>query len=683
MNAIKASILTIFVILSMISSATAAPVSLIQNSTLHVIPLTSGDCSDWASACDLQTALSQANAGDQVWVAAGTYYPTSGSDREATFLLEIGVAIYGGFPVDGGSWDERDWQANLTTLSGDIGIVGTIDDNSYHVLTAINVDESAILDGFTILGGNADGIDPHANGGGMVIETSNPTLTNLIFSDNSAQNRGGGIHNFTSSPILTNVTFSNNTASSGGGIFNDTSSPILVDSVFTSNTANGGGGILNTASNPTLNNVSFIGNSAGNGGAINSGADSTLSLTDVIFTENSASLRGGGMFNASGNYTLTNVIFSGNTSPAFGGAIYNMKNTTALTNVTFSGNTADYGGAIYNSEIINSNLIEVTFTDNRANIYYGGGMYNDNSSPNLSDVIFSNNWAGFGGGMANLSDSNPILMNTTFTANNAIYGAGLYNLSSSPTLTDMMFIDNTAIRDGGGIYNASSSSPNLMNVTFSGNIGEYYGGGIYNDFSSPTLDNVTFNENFGVYGGGMANYSSSNPDLTNVTFSGNLGVFGGGLYNEGSSPILMSVTFAGNDAQTGSGGAIYNISSSNPVLTNAIIWGNTPDQISDNYSSAALIDYSTIQDGYTGTGNIDTDPLLGALTNNGGFTLTHALEAGSPAIDSGNPGVCAATDQRGNTRPIDGDEDGVAACDMGSYEYQLSLLNLYLPLILK
>ena len=145
----------------------------------------------------------------------------------------------------------------------------------------------------------------------------------------------------------------------------------------------------------------------------------------------------------------------------------------------------------------------------------------------------------------------------------------------------------------------------------------------------------------------------------------------------------MSVTFAGNDAQTGSGGAIYNISSSNPVLTNAIIWGNTPDQISDNYSSAALIDYSTIQDGYTGTGNIDTDPLLGALTNNGGFTLTHALEAGSPAIDSGNPGVCAATDQRGNTRPIDGDEDGVAACDMGSYEYQLSLLNLYLPLILK
>lgn len=682
MKTIKGAIFSLLAILSLLSNVMVASGSEIQSNIFYAKPGETGDCSDWVLACDLQTALSLANAVDQVWVAAGTYYPTSGSDREATFQLETGVAIYGGFPVDGGEWEDRDWQTNETILSGDIGIVTNIDDNSYHVVTAINVDESAILDGLTISGGNADGMDPHTNGGGMVIETSSPTLTNLTFSNNTANNRGGAIHNFACSPILTNVTFSNNTASAGGGIFNDTSSPILVDSTFTSNTASFGGGMVNSASNPTFNNVSFIGNSAGTGGAINSGSDSTLSLTDVVFTENSANLRGGGMFNASGNYTLTNVIFSGNTSTGFGGAIYNMNNTTALTNVTFSGNTADYGGAIYNSEIINSNLIEVTFTENRANTYSGGGMHNDNSSPNLSDVIFSNNWAGFGGGMSNLSNSNPTLMNTSFTTNDAVYGAGMYNLSSSPTLTGIIFTENIAIRDGGGIYNASSSNPNLMNVTFSSNIGEFYGGGIYNDASSPTLDNVTFTENFGVYGGGMANYSSSNPSLTNVTFSGNLGVFGGGLYNEGSSPLLTNVTFAGNDAQTGFGGAIYNISSSNPVLTNAIIWANTPDQISDNYSSAALIDYSTIQDGYTGTGNIDLDPLLGELLDNGGFTLTHALEAGSPAIDSGNPDVCALTDQRGNSRPFDGDEDGFAVCDMGAYEYQ-SFLVLYLPFIVR
>ena len=110
-------------------------------------------CTSWGDACELQTALSNAVAGYQIWVATGTYKPTTDTNRYATFQLESGVAIYGGFPVDGGAWETRDWEANLTTLSGDIGGIDDATDNSYHVVTGSGVGATAVLDGFTIRGG--------------------------------------------------------------------------------------------------------------------------------------------------------------------------------------------------------------------------------------------------------------------------------------------------------------------------------------------------------------------------------------------------------------------------------------------------------------------------------------------------------------------------------------------------
>jgi len=172
-----------------------------------------------------------------------------------------------------------------------------------------------------------------------------------------------------------------------------------------------------------------------------------------------------------------------------------------------------------------------------------------------------------------------------------------------------------------------------------------YGGGMYNSYSSPTLTNVTFSTNSAYYGGGMVNYSSS-PKLTNVTFSGNPAIyFGGGMYNYSSSP----------------------------TLTNAIVWGNTNDQIY-NSSSTPIITYSDIQ-GWTlgGTGNTNLDPLLDPLADNIGFTQTHALRYESPAIDTANPAYCPTYDQRYYARPIDGDGDGIAVCDMGAYEYGSSV----------
>lgn len=82
---------------------------------------------------------------------------------------------------------------------------------------------------------------------------------------------------------------------------------------------------------------------------------------------------------------------------------------------------------------------------------------------------------------------------------------------------------------------------------------------------------------------------------------------------------------------------------------------------------------------------INTNPLLAPLADNGGPTLTHALLTGSPAIDSGPnaAAVCPATDQRGAPRPMDGDGDGQAVCDIGAFEYGALFPWLYLPLVLR
>jgi len=80
--------------------------------------------------------------------------------------MKTGVAIYGGFPASGGDWDSRDWETNPSILSGDIGATGDPSDNSYRVVRGNSVDSTAILDGFTITAGYADGASPADSGAG-------------------------------------------------------------------------------------------------------------------------------------------------------------------------------------------------------------------------------------------------------------------------------------------------------------------------------------------------------------------------------------------------------------------------------------------------------------------------------------------------------------------------------------
>jgi predicted outer membrane repeat protein len=311
-------------------------------STLYVNELAtrgSDNGSSWTNAyTSLQSALGAAQSGDQVWVAEGTYKPTSGIDRTVSFTIPDGVAVYGGFAGTETQLGQRNVVQNPTILSGDIGTPGDNSDNSYHVVTTGSDGASTILDGFTITAGNANGDssqDQHF-GGGLYNDNGSPTLTNLTFSGNSATVGGGGLYNFTGSPTLTNVTFSGNSASyDGGGLYSEYGSATLTNVTFSGNSATEGGGLASGGS-PRLTNVTFSGNSASYGGGLYSSSGSPT-LTNVTFSADSASYYGGGLYNPGGRATLTNCILWGDR----GGEMYNGPGSTA---VSYSDVQGGYSG---------------------------------------------------------------------------------------------------------------------------------------------------------------------------------------------------------------------------------------------------------------------------------------------------------------------------------------------------
>ena len=245
-----------------------------------------------------------------------------------------GVAIYGGFPKTGNPvWEDRDPNTYITILSGDLlgndnpttPVKNLNDDpnradNCYHVFYHpyyTNLDATAILDGFTITAGNADGYSGRSGyGGGMYNWGSNPTVSNCTFTSNSA-GIGGGMDNDYSNSIVTGCTFSGNLASSGSGMYNEYfSSPTVSNCTFSGNSAGRGGGMYNLVySSPTVTGCTFSGNSADSkGGGMCNAWDSSPTLSNCTFTGNLADGGGGGMYNASGNPTLINCILWGNSA---------------------------------------------------------------------------------------------------------------------------------------------------------------------------------------------------------------------------------------------------------------------------------------------------------------------------------------------------------------------------------
>ncbi|MCX5649922.1 MAG: hypothetical protein NTU45_00810, partial [Planctomycetota bacterium] len=131
------------------------------------VDLTTGanNGTSWADAYrgvgGLAAALSASVSGDEIWVAAGTYKPTTTLDRGTALTLKTGVALYGGFNGTESKLGQRDFAANQTIVTGDLAGndsgTANLTDNSYRIFVGSGVASTAVLDGFVIRAANANG----------------------------------------------------------------------------------------------------------------------------------------------------------------------------------------------------------------------------------------------------------------------------------------------------------------------------------------------------------------------------------------------------------------------------------------------------------------------------------------------------------------------------------------------
>jgi CSLREA domain-containing protein len=248
----------------------------------------------------------------------------------------------------------------------------------------------------------------------------------------------------------------------------------------------------------------------------------------------------------------------------------------------------------------------------------------------------------------------------------------------------------SGVSSGGGIDGSGTFS--LTNVAVTGNQANNpstlhnQGGGIFNQ-GAMTLVNVTLSGNTAAgpgnpQGGGLFDLGNGNASLTNVTISGNSVATtsggnpqGGGMFYIGDIAVtatLRNVTIAGNTTNGSQGGGFYTldpISLGNTIIALNRTAGASP--VASNCAGGGGDDVISLghnlDEGndcnFTATTDLrNADPLLGALQDNGGQIDTRALLPGSPAIDTGNPAACPATDARGTVRPSG------AGCDIGAFE---------------
>ena len=592
--------------------AQAAPI------TRYVKPAATGigDGTSWVNASgNLQAMINASISNDQIWVAAGTYKPTTlpggctgcgvvgSTNRNNTFLLKSGILMYGGFAGNETVISQRNFNLNETILSGDIGTIGVSSDNVYHVVTAISCTNFTILDKFTIQEGNANGAGSitvstktyfQVWGGGMLNVASALKISNCSFVTNLADSGGGMLNTDSSNPTITNSVFANNTANGGGGIYNhDFSSPTFNSCTIAYNAGTVAGGAMYNynGSQPTINNSIMWANTGGTfAGVANNGGSLTVNLSII---QNGAS--------PCNSCLNTN----GNIDPLF-------INTTDLNGPDNRWGNADDGLQLSNCspaidgitsgtylELLTLDItgqprqFDVPFRQNAGLFFYDLGAYESQST--VPTKVYVNNTlasgANNGTSWANAFNSPTTALqdalNTNTCEGNEIWvAAGTYKPSSYPTgctgcasNRDFTFLMKDGIKMYGGFLGNETaiSQRNILigETILSGDIG------VINDVSDNTyhvmlaVNDVLTNQIDGFIiqkGGVYANLSTSS-----ITVEGNniLRHNAGGLYCIASKVNIANCTFRNNDSNNG--GGIYdsqNFNTLNPIIEKCIFISN-------------------------------------------------------------------------------------------------------------
>ena len=512
------------------------------------------------------------------------------------------------------------------------------------------------------------------------------TLTNIIMVNGEAEDGGAIFINNTGSVTVNSGQFMNNDAvgvsGSGGAVYVDAGGYFEAnETMFSNNTAIRAGGAIEDNSGPglgiVLNDVTISSNTAmsspGNGGGLHITGAGDAMIEGGIVSNNTASAEGGGLWNGTGLMTVVETTISGNVASGAeadqgGGGIFNAGGTLDITGAIISDNSVDgaagSGGGILND--LGSMTIVDTEISGNSSIRAGGGIEENSvegSLLTLTNVTLDANTTmsspGNGGGL-HITGAGDAMIEGGIVSNNtaSAEGGGLWNGTGIMTVVETQIMGNVAMgtdntNGGGGVFNAGGDI-NIMATTIANN----------------TTTGSTSN------GGGLFNDGDGNIFIEVSTISTNsTEADGGGIYTSSGNVEINASTIAFNEAQNGGGVS----SDSEVTLSNTIVANNEADSGADVNGQFTSEGYNLIsfdpEDNFEemDTDIIGMDPVLGELAANGGVTMTHSLENGSPAFDAGDPELLIQ-DQRGFEVFND-------SRDIGAYEAQVVLVATDNPIL--
>lgn len=603
----------------------------------------------WSDASGNLQNMIDTRGVEEVWVAAGTYNsPTNG------FKLKNNVKVYGAFPSTGDpEFSDRNVQLNTTILSGEA--TRRIFNNNFDSEPELN--NSAVLDGFTLKEGSS--VDA---GAAMYNFNASPTLSNLLFANNTSS-LGGAMYNMQSNPIIEKCKFISNSATIyGGAICNFTSEPIIINSLFILNNSSIGGAIFAAnGSSYKIVNSTFSQNTSPSGTLYHYGSATQPQIyNSIIYGNSSAIVEADSSIAIKKNNIIQEIVndsFNYDFDPMFvnptledytlqeGSPAINQGENSLITNGSEEVETLldlNLQARIYdysNEGIIDLGAYEYQGIPNFPIRYVkkegtGNGTSWGNASGSLQAMIDAKDvqqvWVAEGtyisekdgwqlksnvavlGGFPNtgnppIGDRNWNQYPSVLSGNQQkrIFNhSGIRENEDYQDSTEIVIIDSTAILDGF-----------VLTQGYSGQ----NGAAMYNQFASPTLRNLEFVENHSGQNGAAIYNVLSRPKISNSKFSNNTAdVYGGAIANDFFSEMkVFNSTFFGNTAQIGS--VYYSSDTSNLSFVNCTMEGNISTQ-----NAGALFSF--------GEGS-NTEVYNSILFNNGKNVLD-SLEAQTVILNS-------------------------------------------------